>query len=304
MIRNPYSKRHQTLRNLNAKHRWCLTGSPMFNRIEDFGSLLTFLRADPFHNPSFFNAHVASPLKRDPERTLKTLKKLVQAVSLRRTKGSVIGELQLPLREIQKQQVTLNVEERHLYDVLKNSYATILKTSAAGSERQSVPCILQAIIRLRQFCDHGLDLLPRSALAVFEDSKGNGLAADELQKASETCAACAKIIKRRTDVSETDSFLECGHQLCSRCEKKQQDADESTSVTCKLCSETRTPSTLSPLPYTADAMDVDSIYRPSSKVEALIQNLKAERNADVFPPIKRYPQRIFLFQLLDHPLTF
>lgn len=100
MIRNPYSKRHKTLRNLNAKHRWCLTGSPMFNRIEDFGSLLIFLRADPFHDPSFFNDHIASPPKRDPERTLKTLKKLVQAVSLRRTKDSVIGELQLSLREI------------------------------------------------------------------------------------------------------------------------------------------------------------------------------------------------------------
>lgn len=50
--------------------------------------------------PLFFNDHIASPLKRDPERTLKTLKKLVQAVSLRRTKDSVIGELQLSLRGI------------------------------------------------------------------------------------------------------------------------------------------------------------------------------------------------------------
>lgn len=235
---------------------------------------------------------------------MKKLKKLVQAVSLRRTKDSVIGELQLSLREVQEQEVTLDVEERHLYEVLKNSYAMILETSAAGSERQSAPCIFHTILRLRQFCDHGLDLLPRSALAVFEDSTGNELVADELQKASETCAACARTIKRRIDVAEADSSLERGHQLCSRCEKKQQDGDASTSVTCELCSETRTPSTLSPLPYTTNAMDIDSIYRPSSKVEVLIQNLKAERNADVFPPIKRYSQPIFSFQLLDHLLIF
>lgn len=261
----------------------------MFNRVEDFGSLLRFLRVAPFRDPSFFNAHISNPLKKEPEKALETLRKLVQATSLRRTKDSVFGELHLPQRHNRTNDIVLDAEERHLYEILKNSYAMILEASTT-SEAQSTSCIFQTILRLRQFCDHGMDLLPHSALTVFEDSMDNKLLAEELLKASQICALCKKIIKDKDEsIEKFELFLDCGHQLCSRCEKKQQEDTAAANVACKICSESRTPGNLSPFPYSSGAMDVDTPCKPSSKVKALIQNLEAERNVGASPPIKRYP---------------
>lgn len=261
----------------------------MFNRVEDFGSLLSFLQIAPFHDPSFFNARISNSLKKEPEKALETLRKLVQATSLRRTKDSVFGQLHLPKRHNRTNDIMLDGEERRLYEILKNSYKMILEASTI-SEVQSTPCMFQTILRLRQFCDHGMDLLPRSALAVFEDSMDSKLLTEELLKASQTCALCKKTMKDKdSSIDKSEHFLDCGHQLCSRCEKKQQDDTNAVDIACKVCSDIRTPGNLSPFPYSSGAMDVDIPCRPSSKVKALIQNLEAERNIGASPPIKRYP---------------
>lgn len=260
----------------------------MFNRVEDFGSLLSFLRVAPFHDPFVFNAHISNSLKKEPEKALETLRKLVQATSLRRTKDSVHGQLHLPKRHNRTSDIILDGEERNLYEILKSSYKIILEASTA-SEAQSTPCIFQTILRLRQFCDHGMDLLPRSALAVFEDSMDNKLLAEELLKASQTCALCKKTMKDKdSSIDKSEHFLDCGHQLCSRCERKQQEDTAAVNIACKICSDIRTPGNLSPLPKSFGAMDVDIPCKPSSKVKALIQNLESERNVGASPPIKRY----------------
>lgn len=275
------------MRKLQATHRWCLTGSPIFNRVEDFGSLMSFLRAAPFHDPSFFSAHISNSLKKEPEKLLETLRKLVQATSLRRTKRSVFNQLHFPQRHNRTNDIILDGEERNFYEILKNSYKMILEASTT-SESQPTPCIFQTILRLRQFCDHGMDLLPRSALAVFEDSMDNKLLVEELLDASQTCALCNKTIKNKGDsLDKSELFLDCGHQLCSRCEKKQEDTT-AVDIACKICSDIRTPGNPSPFPYSSSAMDVDIPCKPSSKVKALIQNLEAERNVGASPPIKRY----------------
>lgn len=55
-IKNPAAKSAEACCRLNATYRWCLTGTPMMNRLEDFQSLLGFLRIRPYSNPSKFKA--------------------------------------------------------------------------------------------------------------------------------------------------------------------------------------------------------------------------------------------------------
>jgi SNF2 family DNA or RNA helicase len=50
MIQNRSSKRAQAVFALHARYRWYLTGIPIQNRLEDLGSLVEFLRVDPFDN--------------------------------------------------------------------------------------------------------------------------------------------------------------------------------------------------------------------------------------------------------------
>jgi SNF2 family DNA or RNA helicase len=53
-IKNPSAKSTKACCRLNATYRWCLTGTPMMNRLEDFQSLLSFLRIRPYNNKEKF----------------------------------------------------------------------------------------------------------------------------------------------------------------------------------------------------------------------------------------------------------
>lgn len=53
-IKNPSAKSTKACCRLDAEFRWCLTGTPMMNRLEDFQSLLSFLRIRPYNNKDKF----------------------------------------------------------------------------------------------------------------------------------------------------------------------------------------------------------------------------------------------------------
>jgi SNF2 family DNA or RNA helicase len=55
-IKNPSAKSTKACSRVNAKYRWCLTGTPMMNRLEDFQSLLGYLRIRPYNNKEKFKS--------------------------------------------------------------------------------------------------------------------------------------------------------------------------------------------------------------------------------------------------------
>lgn len=80
---------------LKAKYRWCLTGTPIQNNVEELFSLFKFLRARPLDNWQVFKARVSSEVKNG--RTgiaMKRLHIILKAIMLRRTKDATISELQ------------------------------------------------------------------------------------------------------------------------------------------------------------------------------------------------------------------
>lgn len=55
-IKNSVAKSAMACCRLRSTYRWCLTGTPMMNRLEDFQSLLGFLRIKPYNNPKKFKS--------------------------------------------------------------------------------------------------------------------------------------------------------------------------------------------------------------------------------------------------------
>jgi SNF2 family DNA or RNA helicase len=285
IIRNRATKRFRAIHALQARFRWCLTGTPIFNRIEDLGSLMGFLGAHPFDSSSSFNSRISNSVLKGTPNGLETLRKLVHATCLRRTKDSIHDELRLPSRTILDEAVQWTQQERSDCDVLKSRYASILhEDDGINVSRRFTASIMRTIARLRQFCDHGLDLLPRKVHQLYDRFTTADKFSCNIFDALEACAVC----QIQIDIdSQNQNSLDCGHYLCSRCQKKTSDEETLIEIVCKIFDQdTAKSGSSSPHPSMQLAAATSGSV-PSSKVQKLLQNLISERQSSSYQPVKR-----------------
>ena len=282
LIRNASSKRHRALSTIKARHRWCLTGTPLFNQVEDLGALLTFLKAYPFDSARYFNLEISASLKTNPEKALSTLRKLFRCVSLRRTKDAVIGELQLKPRFDEVKEVQLNQQERRQYDELKRSLSYFFHSDASNVDNiGSGSRVLQTITRLRQFCNHGPDLLPREMQTLFAGIVDEGKITRALTTASKTCDNCDGQASCGDLSNIVFRTVLCGHTVCSQCLLEEQISNQS----CPLCFSSEVSKHSPHDAQNRKLVDTHHGYQPSSKVSALLENLSIEQK--VYSTVKR-----------------
>ena len=72
---------------LRAKTRWCLSGTPIQNAIDDLYSYFRFLKYDPYAVYKSFYTTIKVPISRNSLQGYKKLQAVLRAVMLRRTKG-------------------------------------------------------------------------------------------------------------------------------------------------------------------------------------------------------------------------
>ncbi|KAL0310658.1 UNVERIFIED_CONTAM: Helicase-like transcription factor CHR28 [Sesamum angustifolium] len=145
---------------LRAKRRWCLSGTPIQNAIDDLYSYFRFLRHEPYAVFRTFCEQLKVPIHRSPKNGYKKLQAVLKTIMLRRTKGTLIdGEpiINLPPKTIELKKVDFSKEERDFYCRLEaESRAQFAEYAAAGTVKQNYVNILLMLLRLRQACDHPL----------------------------------------------------------------------------------------------------------------------------------------------------
>lgn len=72
---------------LRAKRRWCLSGTPIQNAVDDLYSYFRFLRYDPYADYKTFCNTIKIPISRNSVHGYKKLQAVLRAIMLRRTKG-------------------------------------------------------------------------------------------------------------------------------------------------------------------------------------------------------------------------
>ena len=149
-IRNFSTDKFRAVDALAAQRRWCLTGTPIQNGLNDIFSLTKFLRFYPFHNDASVRKYITRPLQMKDQKGLDNLRSMMKIFSLRRLKDSCIN-IERRERTIP---VTLSSAERQRYqNVVEQTTAELLKMSL--SDRTSSTLKLQGILKLRQVCSHG-----------------------------------------------------------------------------------------------------------------------------------------------------
>ncbi|KAK9001283.1 hypothetical protein V6N11_083071 [Hibiscus sabdariffa] len=145
---------------LRAKRRWCLSGTPIQNAIDDLYSYFRFLKHEPYDVYKSFCFGIKVPIARDYVKGYKKLQTVLKIVMLRRTKATLIdGEpiIKLPPKSIHMSKVDFTAEERAFYTQLEADSRSLFKQyAAAGTLHQNYANILLMLLRLRQACDHPL----------------------------------------------------------------------------------------------------------------------------------------------------
>jgi SNF2 family DNA or RNA helicase len=152
-IKNPASKVTRAACLLNAKHRICLSGTPLQNNTFDIFAQMNFLNPGMLGSIEFFRQEFAIPIDKFGEADRKDhLRKLLYPFILRRTKEQVAKDL--PDKTETILYCEMDDEQRNIYDAYRNDFRDkILGTIESQGIQRSQLTILQGLMKLRQICD-------------------------------------------------------------------------------------------------------------------------------------------------------
>ncbi|KAK7362904.1 hypothetical protein VNO77_05029 [Canavalia gladiata] len=226
---------------LRAKRRWCLSGTPVQNAIDDLYSYFRFLRYDPYAVYTSFRSTIKAPISRDPDKGYRKLRAVLKTIMLRRTKGTLLnGEpiISLPPKYIELKKVDFSREERDFYSRLEaDSRAQFQEYADAGTVKQNYVNILLMLLRLRQACDHPLLVKRYNSNSLWRSSveMAKKLPQEKqisLLKCLEASLALCGICN---DPPEDAVVSVCGHVFCNQCicEHLTGDDNQCPATNCK-----------------------------------------------------------------------
>ncbi|CAN9284978.1 unnamed protein product [Alternaria alternata] len=162
----------EQLQHLEAQARWAVTGTPLQNRLGDVATLCQFLRVHPYDDRETFNKDIIDPWKAGDNNTaISRLKRLLQCILLRRSKGSV----KLPERTDLRHTLQLSEEERQHYATAENNVARSIDAVLGANTNTAfnVTSIIQQINELRLICDLGVYRKPPKPVSFAENNTWN-----------------------------------------------------------------------------------------------------------------------------------
>ena len=217
---------------LRARRRWCLSGTPMQNSVDDLYSYFRFLRYEPYCSHTEFKRLIRDPCAEQGSKSqsaFERLKTILQAVLLRRTKTSKIdGQpvIKLPERRLQLVQAEFSTpEERDFYAKLsQEANSQLAAMQKEGTLRQNYVNVLWMLLRLRQACNH--PWLVRGTHHVYRratpEAAAEAASAAKLPPAKR--AALAEALREQLtvcvdcgDIPEDPTISVCGHIYCRQC---------------------------------------------------------------------------------------
>jgi superfamily II DNA or RNA helicase len=151
-IKNTRSKAAQTAGSLNARHRLCLSGTPLENHLGELWSQFHFLLPGLLGDEKTFNTQFRHPIERQDDPVRRTLlNRRIKPFLLRRTKDNVAKEL--PEKTEMIRRIEISGPQRDLYETVRLAMDKKVREEIdrKGVARSQI-VILEALLKLRQVC--------------------------------------------------------------------------------------------------------------------------------------------------------
>ncbi|NLU06813.1 MAG: ATP-dependent helicase [Clostridiales bacterium] len=149
-IKNPHSQNAESVKRINARTRFAITGTPVENSVMELWSIFDFIMPGYLYDEKRFSVRYYKKLKEEPV-VIEDLKRLVKPFILRRRKKDVMEEL--PDKIERTLMVTMGDEQRKAYGVYAEHAVELIEKKVKQDEfKNSKIEILAYITKLRQLC--------------------------------------------------------------------------------------------------------------------------------------------------------
>ncbi|KAK1315466.1 hypothetical protein QJS10_CPA06g00275 [Acorus calamus] len=314
---------------LTSHCRWCLTGTPLQNKLEDLYSLLCFLHVEPWCNLAWWHKFIQKPYESGDERGLKLVKAILRPLMLRRTKETTDKEgrpiLVLPPVDIQLVECETSEAERHFYDALfRKSKVRFDQFVAEGNVLRNYASILELLLRLRQCCNHPFLVMSRSkneevadlnviARRLLENTTTPNSDFSNRSLTGPTRAYVEEVVDdiRSGNVRECPICLEsaddpvitpCAHRMCRECLLSSWQSP--SGGPCPICRSTVSRSGLMTCPsVNLFRLDLERNWKEPCKVLKLMNFLESLRRSGSGEKSIVFSQWTSFLDLLQAPLT-
>ena len=168
-IKNASTHAAQVVSQLQARHRLCLSGTPMENHLGEIWSLFHFLMPGFLGSQRRFNEAFRTPIEKLGESTrMAQLRARITPFMLRRTKALVAGELPPKVETVMP--VEMAGAQADLYETIRlGMEKTVREALQSKGLAKSQITILDALLKLRQVCCHP-QLVPLDAAKKVKTS--------------------------------------------------------------------------------------------------------------------------------------
>ncbi|KAI8635199.1 hypothetical protein F5Y19DRAFT_469074 [Xylariaceae sp. FL1651] len=213
VIRRPATTFHRTCMELEARSRWCLTGTPIQNRLLDIGALFSFLRADQFHSTSQFRRFIVFPFEQGNPIVKDRLVLLYDSLCLRRTKDI----LNLPGIDERVRKLDFSPEEEKQYKSTLNILNRSIREKIGQYDKSNEFGLFQAHLQLRILCNHGTYQKPFSWKRNYYFRDANEALAVDLGTQEVRCLGCEQLGPVLGSSFTSSATDKCNHFFCSAC---------------------------------------------------------------------------------------
>jgi len=219
---------------LSSRIRWCLTGTPVQNRLEDIGALVQFLRVPSLLTTSEFRKLILQPIESSQGHGLEKLHTLLKSLCIRRTKDLLhLAEPTTVENELHFSQV-----ERARYVQISQAHRKAIDDAVCGRKpADAYRTIFQVMLKLRMLCNHGTFEVKGRVPSAEE----NGDTLAQFQDGTAICAYCGEDVAADGSVEDcvAGRLETCSHIVCDACMYRYlEDLErlrEGFDVACPLC---------------------------------------------------------------------
>jgi SNF2 family DNA or RNA helicase len=182
-IKNRNAKMTKACYEIRSHYRWCLTGTPMQNNLDELQSLIKFLRIQPYCDMANWKDSIAGPMKNGKGNlAMRRLQIFLKVFMKRRTKDVLKKEgalnfggkakegdekpaFQIVGRNVETVIGEFTAKERAFYDRLSDRAQSRLDEMMGGAKQDYIGALV-LLLRLRQACNH-----PNLTKANVKDDK-------------------------------------------------------------------------------------------------------------------------------------